>query len=197
MIQRAQRLIESIQEQAWFQQLRAKWDELDAQSKIYLQWAGSAAGVLLVGWIFFGTLWQVHRLKSDIQQRDELIRLVQSANEEMSELKSQIPSNAASGASTQSLKDYLTGIASTANVPATTLEVAAEKAGSNREGPKETLAQVTLKKVNVSQMIRFIFQMENGSRPIKLRNLSVETHSDQSGYLDVILQVSSFTLKTS
>lgn len=197
MIPQVQRLFDSLQEQAWFQQLRAKWDELDTQSKTYLQWAGSAAGVLLVGWIFLGTLWKVHRLKADIRQREELIRLVQSANDEMSELKSQIPSNATSGATTQSLKEYLTGLASSSNVPATTLDVSGEKAGSTREGSKETLAQVTLKKVNVSQIIRFIFQMENGSRPIKLRNLSIETHTDQSGYLDATLQISSFTLKAS
>jgi hypothetical protein len=193
-----QRILDSVQDQAWFQQLRAKWDELDAQSKTYLQWAGAAGSVLLVGWIFIGTAWKVHSLKRDIAEREELIRLVQAANDEMTELKAQIPSNASGGAGTPPpLKDYLVGIAGSANLPAAALELSGEKGGATRESSKETLAQVTLKKINISQLVRFIFQMETGARAIKLRNLNIETHADESGYLDATLQISSFSLKTS
>jgi hypothetical protein len=191
-----QRLLDKIQEQAWFQQLRSKWDELDAQSKSYLQWAGGAGSILLVGWIFLGTAWNVHSIRSEIAEKEELLALLQSANEEMGELKEQIPSVATGGTSAaQPIKDYLSGLATQINVPAASLELSNEKVGSPREGSKETLAQVTLKKINVRQLVKFIFQMENGSRPMKLRNLEVATQSDESGYLDATLQVSAFAIK--
>ncbi len=192
-----QRLLDQIQEQAWFQQLKAKWDELDAQSKLYLQWAASAAGVLLVAWIFIGTAWNVHSIRSEIAEKDELLRLLRSANDEMGELKEQIPSAASGGSSAgQPLKDYLGGLANMAAVPPASVDVSNEKVGTPREGSKETLAQVTLKKINVRQLVRFIFQMENGARPVKLRNLEVATQSDESGYLDATLQISTFVVKT-
>ncbi len=191
-------LLDTIAEQAWFQQLRAKWDELDAQSRTGLQWAAGVAGVLLVSWAFAGTAWKIHSLKAEVSEKDELIRMIQNATDELAELKDQIPAaGAAATGSSQPLKDYLTTVAAGSGVPAAALGLDNEKSGSVRDGSKETLAQVTLKKINLRQLVRFLFQMENGSRPIKLRNLSIETHSDQSGYLDATLQVSTFTLKAS
>ena len=191
-------ILDKIAEQVWFQQLRAKWDELDAQSRMGLQWAAGVAGALLVVWLFAGTAWKVHSLKSEIADKDELIRMIQNATDELAELKEQIPAaGATSTASSQPLKDYLTTVAAGSGVPASSLGLDNEKSGSVRDGSKETLAQVTLKKINLRQLVRFLFQMENGSRPVKLRNLSIETHTDQSGYLDATLQVSTFTLKAS
>ena len=194
-----QKFVDRLQEQAWFQQLRAKWDELDAQSRLYLQWAGAVAGAALVLWIFAGTAWKVHSIKTEISEKDELIRMIQSATEELAELKDQIPADPSGAAGTVAtpLKDYLSTVASGAGISPSALGLDNEKAGTSREGSKETLAQVTLKKINLKQMVRFLFQMENGKRPVKVRNLSIETHADQSGYMDATIQVSAFTLKNS
>lgn len=193
-----QKFLDKLQEQVWFQQLRAKWDELDAQSRTNLRGAGAFGGALLVVWAFAGTAWKVHSLKNDIAEKDELIRMIQNATDELAELKDQIPAAGASSAGTsQPLKDYLTTVAAGSGVPAASVGLENEKSGSERDGTRETLAQVTIKKINLRQLVRFLFQLENGSRPAKLRNLSIETHTDQSGYLDATLQVSTFTLKAS
>jgi hypothetical protein len=206
LLQLAQTLLDKIQEQTWFQQLKSKYDELDAQSRTYLQWAGAGAAVLIVAWVFIGTAWKVHRIRGDLAEKDELLQLIQSANEEMGELKAKIPYSAEGGpASNQPLKDYVSGIAVNAGIAPGALELSNEKLDPPREGArdasrdttKETLAQVSVKKINVKQVVRLLFQLENGSRPIKVRNLNIDTHTDESGYLDATLQISAFTVKSS
>lgn len=193
-----QRIQDSVQEQAWFQQLRSKWDELDAQSRLYLQWAAGVGALLIVGWIFIGTAWKVHGIKSDLAEKEDLLRMIQAANDELSDLKGQIPAQASAtaAASAQPLKDYLGTLASAAGLAPGVVDVTNERAGAAHEGSKEALAQVSLKKLNIKQLVRFLFQLENGSRPVKLRNLGIEAHPDHSGYLDATLQVSAFSLKS-
>ena len=72
-----------------------------------------------------------------------------------------------------------------------------ERPGTAREGSKEALAQLSVKRINVKQLTRLMFQIENGARPVKVRNLTVDVNPDQSGYMDATLQISAYTLKTS
>ena len=68
-----------------------------------------------------------------------------------------------------------------------------EKPGNPSELAKEALIDLTLKKINIKQAVRYAFNLEHGARPVKLRNLSIETKSDNPGYVDAVLAVSAFT----
>ena len=48
--------------------------------------------------------------------------------------------------------------------------------------------------MNIKQVVRYAASLESGSRPIKLRNLLIDTKTDPSGYLDATLALSAFTL---
>jgi hypothetical protein len=191
-----QKLVDGIQEQPTYQQLRAKWDELDAQSKTYLQGAAAVGAVLLAGWITIGSWWKVHSIRREILEKDEIIRMVQGASDEMRELRDRIPPSRSAEPDPQPWNTYFESVAGSAGVDKASLEVSTESSGQVRELSKESFFEISLKKVNVKQLARFSFQVENGRRPVKIRKLSVETKADLSGYLDAKISVAAYTMKS-
>lgn len=187
---------EWLQEQPWFQQLKASWDELDPQSRLYLKTASFVVAIALVVGFSANFVWSVHRLKRELGDKTELLQTLQNANNELRRLKettSALTTTAAAPAK-ENWATYLSNVAGGAGIGKETLTVSDEKKGAGSEQLKEALIEVTVKKVNIRQLVRYAFQLENGTRPVKLRNLLIDTHSDLSGYLDATLSVSAFSL---
>ena len=193
-------LINQVTEQAWFQQLKSKWEEIDLQSRTYIQIA--AAGILGVGLLVFvaSSLLSVRALKKELADKNDLILLIRTAGEELRTLKAS-GSSAAGASDSSPWNTYFDGSADRAGMDHTKMTVSEEKVVEDKKSKdkspdqtKESLMDLNLKKVNIKQLVRFAFNIENGPRPVKLRNLVIETQPDQSGYLDATLSVSAFTL---
>jgi hypothetical protein len=183
-------------EQEWYLQLKAKWEELDPQSRVYLK-AGAAGGsALLLLILFFSAVWSVHSLKSELADKQGLLSSIQSANEELRRLKDEASGSPAAGAATASGSwgSYFESLGQAAGVDKSSLSISSDKAGTTTELAKETLFDVALKHVSIKQVVRYAFNVENGNRPVKLRNLSIDTHADPQGYMDATLAVSAFAL---
>src|ERR1700722_1925447 len=80
-----------LNEQLWFQQAKAKWEELDPQSRGYLKVAAFAGGSLTVLLTLFSFLWSVHSLKSEVADKTEILTMIQNANEELRRLREASP----------------------------------------------------------------------------------------------------------
>ncbi len=186
--------IERLNEQQWFQELRGKWEELDPQSRTYLKLA-SVGGTLLLVFVLIGSsVWSVHKLKRELAEKADLLVLMQGANDELRRLK-EANSAAAAGAEAEGpWPAYLEGIASGNGIDKTSFAVGTEKPGGTTESSKEMLVDVALKHVSIKQIVRFTYALENGTRPAKLRNLTIDTKNDPAGYLDATLAISGFTL---
>jgi hypothetical protein len=189
-----------LREQEWFQQLRAKWEELDPQSRMYLQMAAAIGAALLVVGAILSSIWSVHSLKRELADKNELLSIIQNANEELRRLKD---SNAAlaggtagaEGAAGQPWQAYIETVATGAGLDKAAVTVSAEKPGSSTDQAKESMMDVTVKKLNLRQAVRLAFMLENGARPMKLRAWQV-TATDPEGYLEATYAVSAFTLVT-
>jgi hypothetical protein len=185
-------------EQEWFQQIKAKWDELDPQSRTYLQFASAGMGFLLVVYIVFSFIWGVHSLHQEVIEKSALLSQIDSANDELRKLRSvnsDLSGASATGASDASpWAPYFQAFASQIGLAPDAVTVSDAKPGTTNELSKETLYDISIKKVNVHQMVRFAYALESGSRPVKLRNLVINTEADLSGYLDATLSVSAFTM---
>ena len=72
------------------------------------------------------------------------------------------------------------------------LSISNERPGQTTEHSKEIQFDITLKHINVKQLVRMIHALESGSRAVRLRNLVVEEKSEGSGYLDATLNLSAF-----
>ncbi|MBI2711854.1 MAG: hypothetical protein HYX41_03165 [Bdellovibrio sp.] len=192
-----QKAVDKLNEQSWFQEGKGKWDELDPQSKTYLKFAGVGLSVLFVLGLLINAVWSVHSLKSELLEKRALLTLVQSATDELRHLRETIPSAASSsGTETSGWNAYFETTAGSAGVEKSSLSIQGEKTGSSTEQSKEQLFELGLKHVNLKQIVRYAFMLESGQRPVKLRNLTIDTKGDHSGYLDASLAVSAFTLVT-
>lgn len=195
-----------LSDQAWVQELKTKWDELDPQSRMYLKFACAGGGVLLVFFILLSSLWSVHSLKSELLEKRALLTMVQNATEELRKLKETtagagLSSAAASGSAdttsgTPGWNPYFETTAGSAGVDKASLTIQGEKAGASSDQSKEHLFELGLKHVSIKQIVRFAFMLESGSRPVKLRNMTIDAKGDRTGYLDATLAVSAFTLVT-
>jgi hypothetical protein len=184
---------DSLNEQVWFQELKTKWEELDPQSRVYLQFAAAGVAILLLLFFILSSIWRVYSLKSELSERRTLLHMLQSANDEVRKTRDTLPAGALQEAEGEGAwTPYFEGLAGASGLDRSLLSVSGEKAGTSTDQTKETLFDLSLKHVNIKQVVRYAFALENGQRPVKLRNLSIDTKNDPSGYLDATLAVSAF-----
>lgn len=189
-------LVENLNEQVWFQELKGKWEELDPQSRNYVRFAVAGASVLGVITILLSSIWSVHSLKIELSEKRKLLGTIQAANDEMRRLRDTVPSAAQSGQKGEggSWSTYFENTTGQAGMEPSNVVVSSEKAGNSSDQTKETLYELTLKHVSIKQVVRYAFFLENGQRPVKLRHLAIDTKNDPAGYLDAVLSVSAFTI---
>lgn len=180
-----------LNEQEWFREAKTKWDGLDPQVQSYVK-LGTALAVLVLAFVFAGGfIWSVHSAKRELAEKSDLLHMVQNANEEMRQLKATPTAPSAPGEA--AWPAYFTTVASGSGIGGESMTVSEEKKGAAQEEFKESLFDVSVKKINIRQVVRFVFQLESGNRPVKVRNLTIDTQPDGSGYLDATLSVSAFT----
>ena len=184
-----------LNEQVWFQQIKSKWDELDPNSRTYLRLGAMGASVLIVLIGVISMIWSVHSLKSELHDKQELLSTIQTANDELRRLRDQtssVPQSSGGG----TWPAYFETVATNAGIEKDKVTIGSEKPGAAGETTKESLYDLNLKHVNIKQVVRYAFGLENGNRPVKLRHLQINTQSDPEGYLDATLSVSGFALVT-
>lgn len=188
-----------LDEQAWYQELKEKWEQLDARQRMQVQIGAAAAATLLVLAVIGSTWWGVRRQRLDMFDTERLLTEVRLANDELGRLRE---SGAAGGAAPEGespIAAYVEQLAQGAGIAPESLDIGAEQPAPATAGgvTQESLFQVSLKKVNLRQVVRLAFQLENGARPVKLRNLTVDTKMDPEGYMDAKLALSSFATSAS
>jgi hypothetical protein len=183
-----------LEEQEWFQQLQAKWEELDPQSRLYLQFAGAGGGLvlLLIGMLSF--YWSVRSTRDELMSKSELLSMLNSATDELRTLQASNSSLNAAAAGNEPWPAYFENMAGSFGITKDSIQVSEPKSGPSSDVTKETLFEITMKKINIHQAIRLAQGLEAGNRPVKLRNLTIDTQPDLSGYLDATLSVSAFAL---
>ena len=81
------RIGDRLNEQVWFQQLKAKYEELDPQSRLYLKAAAAAGGVLIVVIMVVSSMVSLHLQKSDLAEKADLLNLINASADELRSLK--------------------------------------------------------------------------------------------------------------
>jgi hypothetical protein len=191
---------DNISEQQWFQELKGKWEELDPQSRTNLKLGGMGAGILLLGYLLLNLTWSVHAIKKDYTDKQELLTLIENATDQMRKVQELHPNLAPNpGDEKDDWNAYLQQTAGGNGIDKAVLTISPPKTvgptpAPGTQGTLESEIDVAMKHVSIKQVIRFAFALENGSKPIKLRNLTIDTGSDPTGYMDATLTVSAFTL---
>lgn len=189
-------LIEQIRESEAFQQLKAKYDELDGQTKFYVNIGALAAAVLLVFISVLTGIIKVNGLKSDLNEKEELVGYLQRSADTIRQLRAQ--QQAAHGsADMSSLPGFITTTMENSGIPADKAEVGKEQAGVEDKETKESFVDVKLSQINLRQLTRFLFNLthQGGAKSINVKDLAVDTKGDPSGYIDAVVTVASYKAK--
>ena len=187
---------EKLLEQSWFLELKGKWEELDAQSRFYLKTVSGVAAALAVLGLLVTSIYSVYSKKSEYKAKSELLLMLQSANEELRSLRESTSGTAGATAATGNWKQYFETTAESLGLDKANIAVSPEKPGASTDTIKEELIDVSLNHVNIKQIVNYTFNLESGTRPVKLRNLTIDTKSDPSGYMNATLALSGFAMIT-
>jgi hypothetical protein len=191
-----EKISQNISEQQWAQELKSKWEELDLQSKLYLKVAAAGSALFLVIFAIFNSVWSVHKLKQELTDKRNLLAMIQTSTDELRRLQDALPASALKGGlkDTSPWSTYFETLGAAAGLERANLNISVEKPGNSGEQSKESLFDLDLRHVNVKQVINYAVSLENGQRPTKIRNLSINTKGDPTGYMDATFAVSGFTL---
>lgn len=192
------KLSDRLNEQVWFQELKGKWEELDPQSRNYLKFGWIGILFFSVFLLIVSSIWNVYSLKGELSEKRSLLSTIQNANEEINHLRGSLPYGSQRSAEAGGpWARYIESQMAAANLDKNNVTISPEKSGAVSEQTKESLLDITLKHVNIKQIIRFSVLLESGPRAIKIRNLSIDTKNDPSGYMDATLSISGFNLAVS
>jgi hypothetical protein len=195
-----EKLSQAVQDSPIFQQIKAKYDELDANQKLAVT-GGSASIVALV--ILFSVYQlgsSVRATKQDLADKNDLIRLLTTANDDLRRLRDEASASGMSrtadaGDQNTAWNAHLEGQALNAGIPKEAISISGEKPGTQGEQTKEALIDISLKKVNVRHLAKFAASLESGTKPIKIRSMVVDAKPDGSAWLDATLSISAFAMK--
>lgn len=187
-------ILDKLNEQVWFQQIKAKWDEVPLESRNAIQISGiSIISIsILSGLLYFGL--ETYTLKKQYNDRLSILSLLQNATDEINRLKEK---SSLSGAEEKGGWDsYFTKKAEGQHITKEQITISPESAIGSGGATKELAVTLTMKHINIKQFTNLVQSIENGERPVKVRNINVDTHFDPEGYLDAKIIVSAFEVAT-
>lgn len=189
----AGKISDALEKQVWYQQAKGKWEELNPQTRQRITLVSLLSGFLMATSLSIAYWFHVKSIEQDLYQKLSIIELINNSADELRSLRASRPTGSATGS--QNWADYFREIAQNANVDPSIVLVSDEKqsGGSAKGLAKESYFTVTLSKSNVIQITQYAYELENGVRPVKIKQLDVDTHQDPEGYIDAKFAVSAFS----
>lgn len=177
-------------------QIKAKYDELDPQSKLYLNLGGVIAGFLFILITVISGLSTVNSLKNEMNEREELIGWLQRSGDNLKQLKAQFESKQNDNINSP-LNTFVENVGANTGLNPEKLTVSAETSGETLKDAKEVLVEAKMAHTNLKIVTRFLFNLtdQGVKRNLTIKNLSIDTKDDPDGYIDVAMTVAGYKAK--
>jgi len=176
-----------LDEQDWIHELRSKWDSLDPEHQIFIRLGLGAAASLTLFIILISSLFTMSNLSSEHDEKSALLKLMNKAlNETIG--------GAAVGGAAPNWNQYFQSKASFSKIDSKSLQIAAKSGGKSDKTMEESLFEITLKHQPLRKVVKYIFEIETGQHPIRIRHINLYKDGPE-GYLDAIVSVSAFAFK--
>jgi Na+-transporting methylmalonyl-CoA/oxaloacetate decarboxylase gamma subunit len=177
--------------------LRAKYDELDSNVKIYINIGGVVLILLVILITVLTGMSKVSGLKSEIAARNELINYLLTAEERIKFYKAQKEAFAGNADMSSTLNDFVQKMAQNSGYNSEKLTVTEEKNGQETKETKEVLVDINLTQTNIRTFSQFLFNMTNQGSPrnLTIKDLTIDTKGDPLGYIDATLTVATYKAK--
>lgn len=188
------RFSDQLQEQVWFQQLEAKWDDLEPEQRLYVKLGIGVGSISLIVFWALSLFWTVQSVKSELSEKLDLLSQIQSSTGELAQLRATTKAGFGAEGGTLDWNTLIQSSATAANLPAGAVESTPAKPGAQGELFSESLITARVQHVNIKQLSQFAFQLENSGHPIKIRHQTIDA-MDKEGYVNGELELSVFAPK--
>jgi|GEM_PF-5586657 len=181
--------------------LKIKYDELEATKKEHLILGIKLSSAVVFSLLCYFSYSDLETVRTTWEERQSLIHKIQLSKEELARLRERSGSSAQLDG--QPWEDYFKVQAQNAGVAPGTVVVSEIKSSkssvkSNKKNQKSTAAEdlfsIEIPKLNVRQLTHYINFLETGSRIVKIRRMSIEQESEDTGYLKLNFSVSGILL---
>ena len=183
---------EWISQQGFYQEIRARWEELDPQSQFYVRMGSIVGACLLVVAFVIGSIASTYHIKSLAHQKQDLLGVVQQANDEMKYLRSITGNSPSETAPPPPVwNQVIESVATQVGIPRESVTLLSEKQGTGSPTAKEALLEIQLQRTNIRKLVKFSVELENNAIPLKIRNIQVGTLGAE-GHIQAKIAVSGF-----
>ena len=188
-----QTLMNQLEDQSWFQELKSKWQELDPGQQLYIK-LGSIAGLVLLLILWLGS-WMNHNasLQDKLNEKQDILQELKTFNQKGQSNSGK--SQSLNAASNQNWVQLFKSLATKSRFSADELQVKKRRnpttQGNQSKELTEKQFELITKKVNLKQLIRYIFHIENHELPIQIQSLNIE-QVNTKGYLSGKMLISVF-----
>jgi len=183
-----------LTQQQWFVELKGKWEELDSKNRTYLQYGGVALSVLIIFIFLVNLSVGVSSMKDEFIYKQKLADFIIDSNSEIKNLKISSRPRAADNGRKANWTNYIKQSFQTYGIGPELVNVNEKQLPISRNKVKETLINVSVDQINLKQIVKVAFDLENGTNPMMLRGLHVKTRDDK-GFLKVAYTFSGFDIK--
>jgi hypothetical protein len=185
-------VLEKIKEQEFYQQLQASYQQLSAEQQTQLKWGSAGIGFLVLFWLIFSVIKASNGAREEYYEKQEMARVINDASDEIRRLKGQSSGIVSSGG--KDWKSIIEQRGTSIGIPRESLEVTKEGAGASLNVIQESLLELKLKNVQLRPLVQFLTQIEQGSPPMKLKGLQIETGAEE-GKLSARVNLSGYLAK--
>lgn len=164
-----------------YQNLKDRFESLDQGLQQKIKLGSIAAGALFAFFMIGQVYWSSLSLKNEWIEKEEILFKLRSATDEVRALQAE---TSGSLGSQQPWPGFFESKALSSDIDKAQLTVSPETPLKGKwTSVSEMGYEVKLAHVNVKKLVRFAFNLENGGRPVKLRNLKIESKSEPNGVL--------------
>ncbi len=190
-------LWEKIKDSEAYLQAKAKYDELDPQTRLYINLGIIGAVLLVVVISVVGGVAKVNGLANDIDRREELIGYLQISADNLKQFKEKQEAARGNADVSSPLPTFVENVSTTTGLNPEKLVLGLEKPGQEMKEAKEALIEVKLTQINLKQLTRLLFNLtdQGSARNLNIRDLTVDTKGDPTGYLDASFMVATYKAK--
>jgi hypothetical protein len=191
------KVLESIRDSDTYNQFKTKYDELDSQAKLYVNLGAVAAVVLFIFFTILYGMAKVNGLKSDINEREELIGSLQRSSDQIKQLKALQQNQRGNADASAALPAFVDNVLQNSALDRSKADVSPERNGAEEKDTHEILVDIKLTQINLKQLTRFLYTLtdQGATRNLNIKDLNVDTKGDPTGWIDATVTVASYKAK--
>jgi len=166
-----------LNESLWFQEIKTRWENLESFKKNLILFIILSVFILLSLMGTFSARWKIHKLKKEVDEKTALIQWMHGVYQQANQFKHYIPTN--SFQKTQSWQTYFQTLGKPVGIQEIEIQTLKKNPAPFQQKIQQTHLKLKIEDATLEQIIQYLLAVENGSKPVQLKNLTISLQENQ------------------